>query len=293
MSEISFDNEITQVESAKGIQAIVAQNEIAWQDFVFDLAEVYARAGRDCLTLVQLHYTEDRRVKFRGRTGWESIADFRGADLRGQTDVRVQPGSLEPRTRAGLEQRILNIAERFPNAFPPEVVVAALNSATPDKLMEGYEEDVARAQRIIAQIRSGVFWSQPPRPALPGEEAPLLDPETEEPVIDERTGEPVMLTEVPGWMPRPFDNIPVQKSQMEAFMKTDEWDLLDSEKKKASLFYYQSLLDLEAQKAQRDAELQSEMAQALGAENAAKPQNKLPPSRPALESGEGEGPTGP
>jgi len=292
IGSIALDTQVpASVESGKAMSTIFQKDALAWQDFIEDLAKVHARFMRDALCLVQLYYTEDRLVKFRGRTGWEAISDFKGADLRGQTDVRVSAGSLEPLTRPAIEQRIMNLAQMFPGHFPPEVIISALSSADPDRLNESYEEDEARVNFIIAQIRSGQFWDLPPRKAFPGEEAPRLDDETGEPAIDE-FGNPIMETELPGWMPRPFDGIPVHKMRLETFMKSDEWNHLEEEAQQACMVYYDALLRLEAQNAQRQAALQSAQAEQLGMQNAAKPQGPKPmPSMPSAD-GSGTAPVG-
>lgn len=310
---IANDNSVpSQVESAKAIGALAQKDVLAWQDFMEDLADCHAGVGRDALCLVQLYYTEQRMVKFRGRTGWESIPDFKGADIRSQTDVRVKPGSLEPITRAAIEQRIMNANALFPGYFPPEIVLAALSSGDFDRLTESFQEDEAQAHFIISQIRAGTFWGLPKRRVFPGEEAPALDPETgaiaawavepeweQEPERDAEgkpvpgtgrivpgTGRPAMLTEVEGWMPRPFDGISVIRRRIEMFMKSDEWRHLDLKAQEATAVYYDALLRLEAQKSAKEAAMKSQMAERLGAENAAKPQPPKPmPSLPSTPSG--------
>src|SRR6185369_9022460 len=131
MAELRFiahDQEVpSQVSANQAVQSLLQQNEISWEDLIANEAEIHSRVMRDCLTLVQRHYTEQRMLKFRGRTGWMPIEDFKGADLRDQTDVRVQPGSLQPFTRQAIEQRIQNIAQMFPGYFPPEVLLSAMN----------------------------------------------------------------------------------------------------------------------------------------------------------------------
>jgi hypothetical protein len=315
---IAHSNDIpSQVESAKGIQTLAQKDALAWQDFIEDFAEGAGRLMRDILTLVQIHYTEDRLVKFRGRTGWEQVADFKGADIRGQTDIRVNPSTLEPRTRATNEQRIMNIANMFPGHFAPEVLISALEGGSAEKLIEGYEDDVARANRVITLIRSGQFWDVPMRPIFPGEEGPRIDPETGQPemrptgqmepitepsgvpnpetgeeepvVVGERPGmEVVMETELPGWMPRPFDNIPVQKTVLTTWMKTDDWANQDEGSQRASMDVYGAMLAIEEREAQRSAQMQSQMAADAGMNNAAKvPQGKPMPSLPSLTNGSG------
>jgi hypothetical protein len=300
---IASDNGVpSQVEAAKAIGALAQKDALAWEDFMEDVADCHAAAGRDSLCLVQLYFTEQRMVKFRGRTGWEEIPDFKGADIHSQTDVRVKPGSLEPITRAVIEQRVMNVAALFPGYFPPEVLIATLSSGDFDRLNESYEEDEAQANFIIAQIRAGTFWDLPDRHVFPGEQAPKLDVQTGEiewavePQRDEAgnpvagTGKPVMQETVPGWMPRPFDGISVFKRRFETFMKSDEWRNLDSKAQEATGVFYDALLRLEAQKSARDAAMQNQTAERLGAENAAKPQAVKPlPSLPSPGSAD-EGP---
>jgi hypothetical protein len=320
MGFIAHSNDVpTQVESAKGIQTLAQKDALAWQDFIEDFAEGAGKLMRDILTLVQIHYTEDRLVQFRGRTGWEPIEDFKGADIRGQTDIRVNPSTLEPRTRQTNEQRIMNIANMFPGHFAPEVLISALEGGSAEKLIEGYEDDVTRANRVITLIRSGQFWQMPMRPVFPGEEGPKINPETGQPEmrptgemetvtqpsgqIDPETGEevqipvgqrpgmePVMETELPGWMPRPFDNVPVQKAVFETWMKTDDWANLDEASQRASMDVYDGMLRIEERAAARQAQMQSQMASSAGMENAAKPtQTKPMPSLPALDQSAPEG----
>jgi hypothetical protein len=295
LERISFDYEVPSgLHSAQAIAAIFERNEASWADFIADLAEVHAALMRDCLTLVQRYYSEQRLLKFKGAAGWENLAEFRGADIKGQTDVQVLPGSLEGRTRQALENKIVSINNMFPGYFPPPVVIAALNSAQPERLVESYEKDEIRAYRIIALIKSGAFWSVPPRPLVPGEEAPLLDPVTEEPVINYKTGEPFQMTSVPGWMPRPFDNADLHKQILESWMKTSDYEELDEEAKQAAMLYYKALLDLETKAAQRRAELQTQMAEQAGAANAAKAgEPKTMPDMPSPSSAGTEAPSEP
>lgn len=314
MSGIAHESEIPSAAPQQVVQSLLQRDEISWENMIATLAEVYSRIARDCLTLVQRHYTEDRMLKFRGRSGWFPIEDFKGADLRDQTDVRVQPGSLTPFTRSAIEQRIQNVAQMFPGYFPPEVLLSAMNNGNAEGLLEGYEEDVGRINYIITQIRSGAFWSMPMRPAWPGEESPKLNLETEEPEWIEppepevpgeqnelgeeipgtgqpaNPGRPVMETEVPSWMPRPdIDNIAVWKSVLANWAKSDEFARMDEEAQKATMMIFSALRDIERKEAQQKAELQNTMAENAGMANAANAPQKPMPSLPALNRGSGGG----
>jgi hypothetical protein len=161
--------------------------------------------------------------------------------------VRVDPGSLEPRTRAAIEGRISQMNLMFPGYFPPPLVLTALNQANPDKLSEPFERQEARTYHLIAQIKNGTFWKIPPRPLMPDEEAPLPDPVTGEPVIDYRTGEPFQMTSVPGWLPKPFENADIIKAVLENWFLTSDWDELDPERQSAGLLVYKAVLDIQSE----------------------------------------------
>jgi hypothetical protein len=280
-TEITFDQDIpNQVESGVGISQVVELNRAAWQRFVDRFDRFRSGLMSDGLVLAQRNYGADRLMKFRGALGWEPVGDFQGADIRNQTDVAVKQSATQMLTRPQVEQRIMQLVQTFPNTFPPEIVIEALSSANPEKLVQGYEEDVGRAHRIIEQLRNGTFWGQPLRPALPGEE------------VLEWIGDHPM---VPGWLPRPFDSLPIYKTALENWMKTDDWDRSPRQTKDASLFYYQKLIDLETAAQLREEEVQSQVAEEQGIANAGKePGPKLSPSLPGgspqVGGGNGETP---
>lgn len=279
--DITFDQDIpSQVESGKAINSVAELSRVAWQRFVDRFDRFRSGLMSDSLVIAQRKYGADRLMKFRGQTGWEPVGDFQGADIRNQTDVAVKQSAIQMLTRPQVEQRIMQLVQTFPGAFKPEVVIEALSSATPEKLTQGYEEDVGRAHRVIQMLRDGTFWDQPLRPALPGEE-----------VLEELGGRPM----VPGWLPRPFDSLPIYKSAIESWMKTDEWDRSPRQTKDASLFYYQKLLDLETAAQLREEEVQSQVAEEQGMANAGKepgpkPSPSLPGGSPQVGGGDGETP---
>lgn len=262
IGRIAAQNDIPQqVESGKGIVALNERDDQRRQDFISNLADFHSRLMRHCLYLVQRYYTEGRLLKIKGSFGWETIPSFRGADLRGQADVTVFPGSIEPRTRAAIEAKVLAFADR--GWIPPQAAMAAINGGTAEDLIDDYERDVQRANTIIQKIKMG------PEALFGGMEVPGPND-----------------MEIPDWMPREFDNIPVHKSVFESWMKTQEYDAATPDMKTAANLYYSALLNLEAEKAAREAAQQQAMAESLGMGNAARPQGAKPmPDQPALQNG--------
>jgi hypothetical protein len=263
MQDIAAANDVPSgVESGRAIQSLIEKDQLRWQSFLVDLADFHASLMRHCLMLVQRYYTEPRLMKVRGRFGPELIEDFKGADLCAQCDVMVFPGSLEPRTRQSIETKVYAYADR--GWISPTAAMAAIAGGTAEKLVESYELDVARANRIIQKIKAGpeVLFQEP-----------LVDP-----------------TVPPSWAPRKFDNIAVHKAIFEDWMKTQDYDYAPIEVQTAAQLYYEALLYLEAEKAAEAAQQQTAMAEQLGMENAARPQgaSELPSqTKPELQGAHG------
>jgi hypothetical protein len=275
MSRIAAQNDIpSQVESGTGIRYLIEKDTSRRSGFYANLARFHSRLARHCLYLCQRHYTEPRLLKIRGEQGMELVPDFLGAELLGEVDVRVQPGSLEPLTRESIEAKILAYADR--GWISAHEAMAAINAGTAEGLVQSYERDIARANLIIQKVKEGpeVLFNTPPRRPFFGEE----------PGVDEETGEEREY--IPGWMPRPFDNVPVQKDVIADWMKSSEYDDLPPPFQEALNAVYDSYLQLEAKTQAQAAAAQEETAQSLGMSNASKPQTPPPlPNQAPLNQG--------
>lgn len=303
MARISAQNDIPgNVESGKGIQALIEKDQSRRQNFIANLAEFHSRLMRHCLYLVQRHYTDERMLMVVGDFGPDPLQDFRGAKLRGQMDVRVSAGSIEPQTKEWLEQKVMNFAQL--GWITPEQAMAAINSGSADALIKDYEYDKARANLIIRKIKDGSFLQAGERPVMPSEDAgpqldemgmpipvmgpdgPVMTPGEVDPMTG-MEGEPqpqyVQATTVPAWLPRPFDKIRVHKTQFETWMKSADWDRLDPPSMEAANQYYDALLRLEAKQQADQQQAQDQAAQQMGDFNASKPQQASP--LPSLPSG--------
>lgn len=249
-----------QVESGRGIAALLEKDRQARALFIKRLASFHSKLMRHCLSLVARYYTEPRLVKIKGHNGWDTIENFRGADLRDQVDVRVYPSSIEPRTRQGITEQVLGYADR--GWISPQQAMSAIEGGTAERLIESYELDVARAHRVVERIFADA-------------EAVL--------------SEPARGDGTPAWMPRPFDRLEVHKSVCEDAMKTERYDMADDATTTMLDLYYEGVLALEAEQAAREAMLQTQMAEAQGMSNAAKDQG-VPKPMPDMPSPSTEGP---
>ena len=252
--------------AAQTVQSVIEQSQSRWASFMGDVAEWHSRVMRHCLMLVANYYTEPRLLQIRGRTGFEPIADFKGADLFDQVDVVVLPGSLAYRTRDQIKQDVFAYADR--GWISPEQAMAAIDGGTAENLIRSYELDVARANRIIQKIRDGSVFDMAPRTRT--------DPTTGMPMTDEN-GIPL---EIPGYMPTEWDNLKVWRSVFGDWLKTEEYDRLDDGMQEVGKQIWEGVGQLEAEEQMRQMEAQNAMAAAQGLGNATRPTAKPMPSMP-------------
>jgi hypothetical protein len=256
--------------AARTTQAVIEQSMARWQSFLGDLAEWWSRLARHCLLLVARFYNEPRTIEIRGRMGWQSIADFKGAHLMGQTNVRVSPGSLDYLSKNQIMAKVQYYASM--GWVSKEQGMAAIEGGMSEKLQEGYEQASAKVNRIINRIRDGSVMEMPTRTELVTVTDPLTGMQQKIP------------QEVPIWMPNEWDSIPVWQQQLALWLQTQDFELLTAEhpdRAEVAKLMWAGLQQVEQQQAMQKAQQQQAMAQSLGMGNAAAPQGPAtPPSLP-------------
>ena len=256
VARLSAQNDIPgQVQAGKAIQALIERDAARRQSFVAQVAKWHGQVASRALFLTQQHYDEPRLLRIKGRWSTDTIRDFRGAQLLGQTDVRVSPASIEPRTKVAMEQKVLAFADR--GWITAEQAMTAIEGGYAADLVTSYELDVGRATRIIARIKAGPesLYGTPDNPA-----PSRID-------VDPQTGE---QSEVPDFMPRQFDNIPVQRVVFEDWMKTEEFESLTPDLQATANEVYLGMLQIEAKKAAERQMAMEMAAEQKGAQNAAR-----------------------
>jgi hypothetical protein len=262
MAQIAADQQVDPAPNlaARTLEAGIEQSQNRWQSFLGDLAEWHSRLMRHCLMLVERYYSEQRLLQLRGRDGWELIQDFRGAQLMGQSQVRVLPGSITPITRAGIQDQLTWINQNWPGFINPEAAIAALQAGTLERLTQSYWLDVGRANVVVQKICDGSVMEMPTR---------------QDTMPDGTT-----VPDTPTYMPGPADNLNVWKQIFSDFMKTDTFERLPEPLQEVTNQVWSGIQYLEQQKAAQDAAQQAAIAGQLGMQNAAKPQAKGMPSLP-------------
>jgi hypothetical protein len=268
--------------AARTAQAAIEQSRQRWQSFLGDLAEFHSRLMRHCLMLVQCYYEDESLLTVQGTFGPDYIPSFRGAQLLGQVDVRVSPGSLEQMTKTDTIQQAMAFSERGWISGPE--AMSWINGGVADTMYKSWELDVGRANRVIQAIRRNPEDFLELYPPIT-QKVPMVDPITAAPALD-AMGKPLTQdVEVPWFMPRQgVDQVPVHKTVMSAFMKTTEWDRMDPVQREYGQMYFDALLQIEADEQMAMMNAQMNEAQQLGMDNASK-SSKVPamPDQPNMD----------
>jgi hypothetical protein len=241
------------VDSGKGMATFIESEARRGQLQTGDLAAFHSRLGRHLLLWVQERYTEERLLTIEGRHGVEYIPDFKGAKIREQTAVRVLPGSIEPLTRAAIEQKVMNYAQM--GWLSKEQAIAAINNGTAQDLIDTYELNVSKQHREIqTMIAMG-------NEALPGGDIPIA---------------------------APFDEDPIHMEILTRWMLTKEFEEEPPQVQEAANLHYQQHEQQKYTKEMLDSQQQTQQAEQMGMSNAARPQGQAKPlpSLPALNRGQ-------
>jgi hypothetical protein len=249
MEEISSQRGVPSgIEAGKAISVLLERDNLRRQFIVQALADVYGDLGKTLLWFVQQYFTEPQLLAIQGGLmGLDFIPDFKGADLRDQLDVNVQPGSIEARTRESMEQKILTYAQ-LGWIDKPEGL-AAMDSGTLEALNLNYEMNQAKQQREIHQM-IGLG-----DPRLPGGQVPIA---------------------------KPFDDHKVHLGVLHTWMLSESFESSPPQVQEAAELHAEQHEQLMAEADAQALAAQNAQAESLGAANAAKPSIKPMPSLPAI-----------
>jgi len=171
------------------------------------------RSYRKRLVIAQELFTEKRMLKIAGSEGKVSVKHFTGADLRGNTDVRLELVSGMATTNAGRVQvmKDLTLAGIWNEQLtPPDIRDELLKKMKISGFKNKMAADAKRAEEENSVAANGDlgFYLEEQMVDLNGQPLPMMvsNPDTGEmePATNQETGEPVLMLDESGqppWIP--------------------------------------------------------------------------------------------
>lgn len=238
--DISGQHQVSKGQVPSGVTAATAINYLQEQDETM-LSTTYAEieAGFEKIAYQTLCYVKQywdfpRQIKVVGKNQTFDIMSFRGADLRDNTDIRIEAGSALPTSKSAKQALLMDLmTQQF---IPPEKGLELMEVGGVNRLYEEIQVDYAQATRENMKMASvtqeqiseyaQTFVGEPD--PMTGEPGGLIDPNSGEPLVDQM-GQP---TEPPLIVPvNSYDAHEAHISIHNTYRKSQEFEQLPQETK--------------------------------------------------------------
>jgi hypothetical protein len=224
--EITRGNTPSQVTSGTAISFLQEQDDSKLSYQVASIEGCMQKLGTHYLKYVASYWTDERLVKIVGRDNDYEAKRWRGADLRGNTDVRIQAGSALPYSKAA---RQALLTEMMTNGWiAPQDGMELMDFGGLEKIMEDFLVDKRQAQR------ENMKMAEAPVEEIEQMLSPPVDPQTGQPLmgpdpqamaqmgIDPNApADPQQVAQIPEI---PYDPETQQPWQPESPMPVNSWD---------------------------------------------------------------------
>jgi hypothetical protein len=161
MNEIASQNEVSKgtvpgrVEAATAIAYLQERDDSALVTAIRSKERSYQEIGRQLLSLVVQYWDAQRTIQVVGKNENFEAFLLSGADLRGNTDFRVVPGSAIPVSRAAKKAELIELMKM--GVIPAYKGLAYLDMPELGRLYEELQADARQAQRENLKLMQGVF----------------------------------------------------------------------------------------------------------------------------------------
>lgn len=151
MDEISGQHEVSRGQAPPGVTAATAISYLQEQDesklsYTYDsIEEAIEKIAFQSLNYVKQFWDAARQVKVTGADGSFDVMAFRGSDLRGNTDIRVEAGSALPTSKAAKQAFIMDLMKM--GFIDPQKGLEVMEIGGINKIYEQVQTDVRQAQR--------------------------------------------------------------------------------------------------------------------------------------------------
>lgn len=157
LADLSGQHEVSNGSTPPGVTAATAisflqeQDESLIANHYDSIEELVQKVASQSLTYAKMFWDEERTVKIVGIDGAFDVQTFRGADLRGNTDIRVESGSSLPTSRAAKQAFIMDLMKM--GFIQPQEGLETLEVGGLNRIYESYQVDKKQAQRENLKMR--------------------------------------------------------------------------------------------------------------------------------------------
>jgi hypothetical protein len=157
IADIGGQHEVSNGSTPPGVTAATAISFLQEQDESLisanysSIEEAVEKVAAHSLMFVKMYWDEERTVKVVGLEGNFDVQTFKNADLRGNTDIRVEGGSALPTSRAAKQAFIMDLMKM--GFIPPEKGLEMMEIGGINRIYEEIQIDKRQAQRENLKMR--------------------------------------------------------------------------------------------------------------------------------------------
>lgn len=143
--EVSHGQAPPGVEAASAIAYLQEENDSVLHPTSASIEEATQKIGIQCLSLVQEFWSKEKIIKVTSRNNVDDVEAFHVADMKDNTDFRVEPGSMVPRSRAAKQALIMELMKG--GYIEPQQGLQYLQMVETNRLWEDMQLDSRQVQR--------------------------------------------------------------------------------------------------------------------------------------------------
>jgi hypothetical protein len=158
MNEISGQHEVSRGQVPSGVTAATAISYLQEQDesklsYTYtSIEECVEKVAHQTLCYVQEYWTTPRKIKVAGDDSSFDVMAFEGADIRGNTDIRIEGGSALPTSRAAKQAFIMDLMKM--GFIDPQKGLEVMEIGGINKIYDSLQVDIRQAQRENLKMAS-------------------------------------------------------------------------------------------------------------------------------------------
>ena len=238
INDISGQHEVSRGQTPSGVTAATAISYLQEQDesmlsSTFDsIEDAIEKLAMMVLSYVQQYWVVERIVKIAGSDSTFDVMTFKGADLRNNTDVRVEAGSALPTSKAAKQAFIMDLMKM--GFIPPQQGLEVMDIGGLNKITEQIRTDTKQAQRENLKMSAVTQEDFAAYQQMKMQEA-QVDPTTGVPTNpeyqappDPMTGQPQVLNPPPIIPVNTWDNHAVHVMTHNNFRKSQAFEALSN-----------------------------------------------------------------
>lgn len=151
MDEVAGRGEISRggvppgIEAASAIAYLKEQNDSQIYNTVANIEDALQRVGQQTLGLIEQFWDIDKITQVVSKNNLYESQVFKITAINGNTDIRIEPGSMAPKSKAAQQAFITDLMDK--GIIPPEKGLRYLQMSETNRLYDELQVDSRQAQR--------------------------------------------------------------------------------------------------------------------------------------------------